>query len=614
MSTKTTFKRIALVAVAALGLGVLSVAPSSATVVTHSLTIDSATDTAVAGETATAVLTQSLLTGAGYDSVTVTAALTTVPTSGSATPVLNVYDSSTGDGSNPVVIGQTNSTVATASAGSASSSKGVNARYTLGLVAPTVAGTYIVTVYTTPSAAGVAPAQATGVSQIVLTWTVTVTAPVKASLGNSTATVRSGTSALSTGTLEGTDSAVVASKSSTAGAAAVVWVRLKNATNTADESITAVITGNGFISATSSRTTSTALTVKNSAVGDAAGVGVYVFSNGTAGTATLTLSTPSLALGTKTFTFSGAAAALAVAKDPKAKTIGRTTAAYNNANQFYIAVTDANGNAVSGLSAGSFVATSSNTLAVASASVGADDSDGLYPVSYVTASGATSGAKATISVKYPDPAVTTGTSYLTAVTQDVTLGGAVAKEVISFDKTSYSPGEQMIITITATDASGNATADGRTAPTLSSNKTIQGLANVATTYTGGKADSVSRDTDGAVLVSYRVYAPATSGDFVVTATGTDALATQISATATVAYAAQDAATDAANEATDAANAATDAALAAADAADAATAAAQDASDAVAALSASVSKLISSLRAQITSLTNLVIKIQKKVRA
>jgi hypothetical protein len=614
MSTKTTFKRIALVAVAALGLGVLSVAPSSATVVTHSLSIDAATDTAVAGETATAVLTQSLLTGATFDSVTVTAALTTVPTGGTATPVLNVYDSSTGDGTNPVVIGQTNSTVATASAGHASASKGVNARYTLGLVAPTVAGTYIVTVYTTPSAAGVTPAQATGVSQIVLTWTVTVTAPVKASLGNSTATVRSGTSALSTGTLEGTDSAVVASKSSTAGAAAVVWVRLKNATNTADESITAVITGNGYISSTTGRTTSTALTVKNSAVGDAAGVGVYVFSNGTAGTATLTLSTPSLALGTKTFTFSGAAAALAVAKDPIAKTIGRTTAAYNNADQFYIAVTDANGNAVSGLSAGSFVATSSNTLAVASASVGADDSDGLYPVSYVTASGATSGAKATISVKYPDPAVTTGTSYLTAVTQDVTLGGAVAKEVISFDKTSYSPGEQMIITITATDASGNATADGRTAPALSSNKTIQGLANVATTYTGGKADSVSRDTDGSVLVSYRVYAPATSGEFKVTATGTDALATQISATATVADAAQDAATDAANEATDAANAATDAALAAADAADAATAAAQDASDAVAALSATVAKLVASLKAQITSLTNLVIKIQKKVRA
>ena len=45
MSTKTTFKRIALVAVAALGLGVLSVAPSSAAILTQSLTLASATTT-----------------------------------------------------------------------------------------------------------------------------------------------------------------------------------------------------------------------------------------------------------------------------------------------------------------------------------------------------------------------------------------------------------------------------------------------------------------------------------------------------------------------------------------------------------------------------------------
>jgi len=74
------------------------------------------------------------------------------------------------------------------------------------------------------------------------------------------------------------------------------------------------------------------------------------------------------------------------------------------------------------------------------------------------------------------------------------------------------------------------------------------------------------------------------------------------------------AADAAAEATDAANAATDAANAAAEAADAATAAAQDAADAVAALSTQVTELVSALRKQITSLTNLVIKIQKKVRA
>jgi hypothetical protein len=75
-----------------------------------------------------------------------------------------------------------------------------------------------------------------------------------------------------------------------------------------------------------------------------------------------------------------------------------------------------------------------------------------------------------------------------------------------------------------------------------------------------------------------------------------------------------AATDAAAEATDAANAATDAANAAAEAADAATAAAQDAADAVAALSTQVSEMVSALKKQITALTNLVIKIQKKVKA
>jgi hypothetical protein len=75
-----------------------------------------------------------------------------------------------------------------------------------------------------------------------------------------------------------------------------------------------------------------------------------------------------------------------------------------------------------------------------------------------------------------------------------------------------------------------------------------------------------------------------------------------------------AAADAAAEATDAANAATDAANAAAEAADAATAAAQDAADAVAALSTQVAEMIDALKKQITALTNLVIKIQKKVKA
>ena len=616
MSTKTTFKRIALVAVAALGLGVLSAVPSSATLIQNTLTISSATGASKVGETATATLSSSIITGAAQDSITVTAVLTSKPSSGSASAILNIYDSSTGDGSNVFASAATNSTTNTGYIGSGSSGKAVNSTWTVGLYNPTAAGTYVLTIYTTPSNAGAAAAAATGVPNPVLTYTVTVTANSTVPLGNSTATVRSGTAALSAGTLEGTDSAVVASKTATGAAAAVVWVRQKNATDTADESITAVITGNGYIGATSSRTTTTALTLKNAGVNNAAGTGIYVFSNGTAGTATLTLSTPSLSLGSKTFTFSGAVTKLAVASDPKAKTIGRTTGGYSNGSMFYIAATDVNGNAVSGLTAGSFVCTPTSTLVVATCSVGSDSSDGLYPVTFVTASGATSGAKTTLSVKYPDPAVTTSTVYLTAATQEVTLGGSVNKLTITTDKSSYSPGEQMIVTVTGVDSSGNPVADDRTLAALSSNKTVSGLSNVATAFTGGKADSIDRKSDGTVKTTYRVFAPATAGSFDIYIDYTDAAlaAQRATVTATVADAAVDAATDAANEATDAANAATDAALAAADAADAATAAAQDASDAVAALSASVSKMIASLKAQITSLTNLVIKIQKKVRA
>jgi trimeric autotransporter adhesin len=95
--------------------------------------------------------------------------------------------------------------------------------------------------------------------------------------------------------------------------------------------------------------------------------------------------------------------------------------------------------------------------------------------------------------------------------------------------------------------------------------------------------------------------------------GEDATAAANAAGA-AAVAAAEAATEAAAEATDAANAATDAANASAEAADAATAAAQDAADAVAALSTQVSEMITALKKQITALTNLVIKIQKKVKA
>jgi len=58
MSIKTSFKRLALSLVVALGFGVLGVAPASnAAVLGETLVIDAATDTAFTTDSATAVLT-----------------------------------------------------------------------------------------------------------------------------------------------------------------------------------------------------------------------------------------------------------------------------------------------------------------------------------------------------------------------------------------------------------------------------------------------------------------------------------------------------------------------------------------------------------------------------
>jgi hypothetical protein len=188
--------------------------------------------------------------------------------------------------------------------------------------------------------------------------------------------------------------------------------------------------------------------------------------------------------------------------------------------------------------------------------------------------------------------------------------GVATKVAYTFDKDTYAPGETAKITATVSNAAGVLPAGTYTVLSsagVTANFTVAGLpaATVLAVLNTGAA-------------TYTVTIPTgITGDLQLAGT---ASATTIAATfgkATVVNVAQDtaqAAVDAAAEAIDAANAATDAANAAAEAADAATAAAQDAADAVAALSVSVAAMIDALKKQITSLTNLVIKIQKKVKA
>lgn len=149
-----------------------------------------------------------------------------------------------------------------------------------------------------------------------------------------------------------------------------------------------------------------------------------------------------------------------------------------------------------------------------------------------------------------------------------------------------------------TDASGTYT--------FLANTTVSEGGVAKFTATSGTANTSMADAAG--------YVGTTAVDATLAAGNSSASTTITFAAGSSATDVAQAATDAAAEATDAANAATDAANAAAEAADAATAAAQDAADAVAALSAQVATLISGLKAQLTALTNLVIKIQKKVKA
>jgi hypothetical protein len=264
--------------------------------------------------------------------------------------------------------------------------------------------------------------------------------------------------------------------------------------------------------------------------------------------------------------------------------------------------------------------------------------------SYTTVAGSTSGATSNLTFTVVNAAGTAISS--TAIT--VAVGGSLASGKLAFDKAAYMPGEVATLTATGLDAAGNKAADGanlmaadiesslnftapasfalvngtraRTvfAPASPGTWTVTATDAAGKTYTATATVTNAAAEANAAIAALKAQLDAAAVKAAADKATTDAAIAAAQAAAVAASkAAEDAATasaDAAAEATDAANAATDAANASAEAGDAATAAAQDAADAVAALSTQVSEMIDTLKKQITALTNLVIKIQKKVKA
>jgi hypothetical protein len=552
MSTKTTFKRIALVAVAALGFGLLSVAPATAAANTNFNCTTAYTTGAVNTTDADAACT-SVAGPANFVTVTAT--------------TLAVYVVLTGG---TFTDGTTTKTLAAAG--------------TANIATPT-AGTITAAGY--PITSGVA-------SSTAQTVTVTVGATANKGLVNaatSTSLLKSGTA---WATITADDTVYAARTNAAVAGVSKVVLAGANGAITSTTAVTATISGPGSLQLVGSDETTVIASGRAVSSTFATTTGTFfvrVLGDGVAGTATVTITAGAYST-TETVVFYGAVASLTATVVNKqiplsaAATGVVTVVAKDSLGQVVPAVTP--------------VVTTATAASIASGTCSASTATAASSCD-ITA-GATAGSSV---LTFTDGSITT-----TATVAAAARPSAVA---LAFDKSEYQAGEAFVLTLTASNSAG-VPADKTYATLLAGALTTsQSLTTALFAASVTIKDGVATAKGFMPLAAGPVTVSGTTGTDAFASGATAGVA--VSATATVVSdGVAQAAVDAAAEATDAANAATDAANAAAEAADAATAAAQDAADAVAALSTQVTEMVNALKKQITALTNLVIKIQKKVKA
>ena len=602
MSTTTNFKRIALVAVAALGLGVLSSVPSQAIFSgaagsQFTLTTTAATGSLSAGGTrsdSTTAGTLSILAlslNAAADSFSVTTVAKTRPAAATVQPILRllVQDTSTSTGAVPVMTGTASDGVAALSTapftqlsadsrttmvatGAANQGYiGVTYKFFQESQTARVAGTYTYTAIVTPfmgAGGGTATGYVLGVGPTqTLDLTVTIAAAATDSLVASAAT---STAVMSTGTADaGTtvDSAVSVAATASTTANAVILVTLKNVSGgtAARESITATTTvgtiGDGT---TQGRSVTLAYT---------GAVTLQLRADGTAGTATISISSTSVTFATKTAVFYATTASTGVAT----KRVN-TLSTGANAGAITAVFKDASGNVIGGNTS---VYAFSDALTVVSDTASACTFDGANSRHTCSLTGVAAG-KANITIGNATKSVVSAAIPVTVST------APPATLKMAWNKATYAPGEKAFLSVWAVDSAGNPVGS-RTIPNLLSGgiSTTAGFTGTGTPTIPNSTTSLAlapklADTDGIDSLEpvflYTVYMPAAGGAVTVSATGGSSLPAagqvEVKATATV--------TD-------------------------------NAAAALAAVSA-LATTVASLKTLITTLTNLVLKIQKKVKA
>jgi len=609
MSTKTSIKRIALVAAAALTLGGFSaITATSANAYTPNVNYTNMYDTTngyqVVGGQATVQV------------VVDTGTLSTVSVSNGTVVSATAYHpfetltavSGTGFQVNPY----TNSSGNPASLALSSGIKGGYSETVTVVLTSAVAGTTTITVQ--PLASNGSPG--TPVTKTV-TWTASGTL---AATTISTALVENTSNTMNlTGA---TDSTVplYETASNTIGnmvAGLRVQVKDQNGNGVNAATVVATVSGPGLINATagqstaafSSSTQQRALT----ATTDSAGyVTLGISADGSAGVSTITVTSGTVSA-SKSLTFVGAAKSYTPVAGKGYFAIGTTNAASTDYG-VAVKVLDSAGNLAK---TGTVYAASSNT-AVATVQASASVTSGY---AYFAVTGVTAG-KATIT--FTDASTAAATTITATQAIEVTSGTA-DKVTVAFDKSSYAPGEKVSLQFTLTNAAGRPVADGTytilsSTGGLSANlQTQPDSSGGLTTYGVGFKGGETQVTTTAGVAELNFFAPVTPGSLTITGTtlsattASSALSANVRAlalSATASIVAPGASGGDASLALDAANAATDAANNAYDEAQNATQAAQDALAAVTALAKQVSSLIASVK----SLTALVSKIKAKVGA
>ena len=582
MSTKTNFKRIALVAVAALGLGVLSSVPSQAT--TSSVTLATATGTATASKadsTSQATATVSFTATSTSDSALVNAFQVSGPVASTAR--LRFVDTTTsfattgilfvGGGVGPdqyrgdSSVAGTSGVYLTAGVGANVAKLGVQ----LDTGVARVTGTYTYNVVVQPLSLNT-PTLAPTVSQTV---TITVAALDEESRVPSAAN----STAIFSPSGGGTEASVAGVSTTSSTPVGNIQIKLRNAsaspTLPGSESVTVTTTLGtvGVVGGTFGR--SVILAYNNNGVAATDSITVQLRPDGGVGTATITISTPTVVFASKSATFYSSAPATYVVT-PLISTLGSGS----NAAALGVVAKDASGNVWQG------------TLYTYSATTGVISDTGTS-CSYVAANsrhecsltGASSGTAA-ITIRNSTAATGIASTTVSSAATTMTVSTAAASTVkLAWDKASYVPGEKATLLVSVQDSAGksvgsqtftNLFATGGISLSVAAGNGSDTLTAVALTTRSLAALALGTGTDP--VAAYTVYMPSSGGTVTAKATGGSSLAlagqVAVSASATV----------------------TDSGAAA-----------------LAAVTA-LATTVASLKTLITTLTNLVLKIQKKVKA